>query len=662
MTIVCAMVAAADFASREPIRPLPLPHDRPLPDGPVLYVDATKGNDANDGSRTRPWKTLGKSLRRLQPGDTLCLRGGAYYEQVVPSVSGTQDAPIIIRSYPNELAIVDAGLREFHDDPKGAWQPFPEGAEGEYVSTRAYPQFNRRPIVHAFPAAGWEPLFGKEDDRPLALGHFADSMVPLHGYRTVTDLRDTSMLWDVESKLDKAGGVYCGPGLWFNRQTERIHVRLAHTKLAGLGDRHYRGETDPRKMTLCVSGHYGRDALRINAVNHLVIQDLVLRGAAGSPLVNLYGSENVTLDGLTLHGGSPGLLAKASSDVRIVHCAFRGLAAPWSSRASMKYRGTASYRLITQRNKPLNKDWEIANCEFTDDHDGIWIRYLHNLKFHHNYFDHFNDDGIELGARKRDHLIYIYQNLISRCSLTLTLHEMEADEGAAEVDPGSGVYVMRNVIDLRGGILKYLPKVPDPDGNYLKTPGSLASDHGSPVWPDYYFYHNTLLRADNAWRSHYGFGIGGRGVRGNKRAVLNNCFVQLNGLPGLNFAPTPQDYAIDGNLHWGLLDGPKFAGDFFKTQGRKMAFRKVPWPEDWMKNDLFADPRFKTLTIGSGDAYDLTLKKGSPAQNAGVEIPDAWLDPLREQDAKAPDLGAFPMGVAPWRVGVRGRLNVFGEE
>ncbi|MFP6901258.1 MAG: hypothetical protein VCA36_09965, partial [Opitutales bacterium] len=131
---------------------------------------------------------------------------------------------------------------------------------------------------------------------------------------------------------------------------------------------------------------------------------------------------------------------------------------------------------------------------------------------------------------------------------------------------------------------------------------------------------------------------------------------------GLNFAPTPQDYAINGNLHWGLVEGPKFEGDFFKAQGRKMAFRKVPWPVGWMKSDLFADPRFKRLTAESGDAYDLTLKKGSPAQDAGVEIPDEWFDPLRQQDAKAPDLGAMPAGVGPWRVGVRGRLDVFGAE
>jgi len=654
--------AKTRYASHPPMRPLPEPSDIPARKNPTFYVDSSRGNDANPGTKAKPWKSINHGLRRLKPGDALHLRGGTYYENVVIPVSGTEEAEIVIRSHPGELATIDAGLREFHDSPEDSWKPFEGGAKGEFVSTRTYPQFNGRPIVHAFPAAGWEPFFGKEDVRAVALGHFADSMVPLHGYRQVEDLRDDSMLWDVSSKFDKAAGVYCGPGLWFNRKTERIHVRLAHTTLAGLGDRHYRGETDPRKLALCVSGPYGADALRINGVSNVVLRDIEVRGASGSPLVNLYGSENVTLDGLTLHGGSPGLLAKASSKVRIVNCAFRGLAAPWSSRASMKYRGTPSYRLITQRNKPLNKDWEISHCEFTDDHDGIWIRYVDGLNFHHNYFDHFNDDGIEVGARKRDHLLHIHQNLISRCALTLTLHEMEVDEGAHEVDEGRGVFVMRNVIDLRGGILKYLPKEEDPSGAYMKSPGALAGDHGSPIWPDYHFYHNTVIRPNGAWRGYYGHGIGGRGTRGNRRSLLNNCFVQLEGLPGLNFSSVPEGYEIDGNLHWGLLDGPSYKGDFFKQMGRRMAFRKMPYPERWMRNDVFADPKFRKLTSGWEDDFDLSLNRGSPAENMGVKVPEKWPDPLRASDPGRPDLGAMPMGTKPWRVGIRGRLDLNGKQ
>lgn len=644
---------ADEYLSHPPMRPLPSSADRPLTQGQARFVDALHGDDAFDGSQQKPWRTINHALKQLNPGGTLYLRSGTYYEHVIVPTSGEEDKPITVRSYPGELAIIDGGLREFYEHPETAWQPFEGGAADEYVSTRTYPEFAARPIVNAFLAAGWEPFYGIEDLRPVVQGHFGDSMVPLHGYRTAADLRDTSMLWDVDQKFDAAEGVYCGPGLWYDRQTGLIHVRLAHTDLAGLGQHAYRGVTDPRKVPLVISGGYGHDVLRINGIRHLVVQDLVLRGASGSPLINVYGSDNVTLDGVTVYGGSPGLLVNATSRLRILHCAFRGLAAPWSSRASMKYRGTPSYLIITQRNQPQNHDFEFAYSEFTDGHDFAWLRDVKNLRFHHNFVDNFNDDGLEVGAKKGDHELYIYQNLISRCLITFTLHEMERDESPLQVDPGSGVYITRNIIDLRRGTFSAPPSEPDGEGAFLNRLGFLCSDHGSPAWPHYYFYHNTTVRTDPAWRGYYGFGMGAQGVHDTKRRVLNNVFVQLQGVPGLNLQPDSGDMFVDGNLHWGMADGLGADGDILRKPDQTR-------PEGWMKHDLFADPQFARLGTEPAGPIDFTLLQGSPAVDAGVPIPEEWLDPLRGQDTGAPDVGALPLGLEAWQIGIRGRISVFG--
>ena len=45
----------------------------------------------------------------------------------------------------------------------------------------------------------------------------------------------------------------CGPGVWYDMKTGRIHARLGHTNLAHLGDQNYRGETDPRKLPLVIA-------------------------------------------------------------------------------------------------------------------------------------------------------------------------------------------------------------------------------------------------------------------------------------------------------------------------------------------------------------------------------------------------------------------------
>jgi len=649
--------AGAEYQSHRPMRPLPTAADRPLAQGPAHFVDASGGDDSQDGSQQRPWQSINHALRQSQPGDTIYLRGGTYYEHVVVPHSGQENEPITLRSYPGELAIIDGGLREFYQQPEKSWEPLADGASGEFVSTQTYRQFARRPILSAFPAAGWEPFHGKEDERPVVLGHFGDSMVPLHGYRTLTDLRDPRMLWDVQDKFDDENGVYCGPGLWYNRRTARIHIRLAHIDLAGLGDRAYRGQTDPRKLPLVISGPCGADVLRINGVRHFRLQDVVLRGASGSPLIHMQGSQDITFEGITVFGGAPGLLVRSTARLRIFDSAFRSLAAPWSSRASMKYRGTPSYAIITQRQKPENHDFEIARCEFTDGHDFAWLRYVKNLRFHHNYVDNFNDDGLEVGAKKGDHELYLYQNRVSRCLISLTLHEMERDESPPQVDPGSGVYVMRNVFDLRQGVFGGIPREPDPSGSYLQGKSTLCGDHGGPVWPHYYFYHNTVIRPDRAWRGYYGFGIGGRGGGNTQRWVLNNCFVQIEGVPGLSFSSAGSDWLVDGNLHWGIVDGPGYEGDFFQEQGRKYAFRKQPYPDHWMKHDTFADPKFQQTTTQRDGEMNLALKPNSPAVNAGVAIADPWPDPVRELDQGQPDIGAFPQGVEPWQVGIAGRIN-----
>lgn len=66
-------------------------------------------------------------------------------------------------------------------------------------------------------------MWGIEEERPLALGHFADSMAPLHGYRFAADLRAGNEFWLGDKKEMREAGIYCGPGLWFDRETARPH-------------------------------------------------------------------------------------------------------------------------------------------------------------------------------------------------------------------------------------------------------------------------------------------------------------------------------------------------------------------------------------------------------------------------------------------------------
>ena len=678
VVLVCAAAFAtaapatrsAAVHSHPPMRPLPVAVKAPLAAGPKLFVDAARGDDTSAGSEKAPWKTLAHALRQLKPGDTLYLRGGTFYEKVAPIRSGTADAPIMIASYPGELAIVDGGLREFAESPATSWEPFAGGAEGEFISTKSYPGTDARRAPQQFLPASWEPLWGIEDERPLALGCFADSMVPLHGYRFAADLRATNEFWLRAKKSEAKTGegdtaLYCGPGLWFDRDTGRVHVRLAHTKLEGLGDHAYRGETDPRKLPLVVALGFGDDVMRLTGVKNVRLQNLVFRGATGSPMIHLYGAQDIELDHITVFGGFPALLVDASKNIRVTHSAFRGNAAPWTSRAHMKYRGTASYQIILRNDQPQNENIEFASCEFTDDHDFAFLRYVKNLRFHHNFVANFNDDGLETGPKLRSHTIFIHENRIGAILSPFTQHEGEKDESPIDHDPKAGVFIFRNVIDLRAGTYKSPPVQPEPGGAFLHDEGHLVGDHGGPVWSVMHVYHNTVLRETPTFRDYFLFGLGAQGLRNSERDVFNNIFVQMEKVPGAGFAGIrePGNLREGGNILWWVKDGPALTGEPFAK------FRASPIFEaskkfdaaGWTTHDRVADPKFTSLAADHSRADDLSLQPTSPAVNSGVAVPSEWPDPLRVADKDAPDIGALPLGAKPWGVGVDGRIPLFGE-
>ena len=70
----------------------------------AYYVDGSKhgANDSNPGTEARPFKTIGRGVQSLQPGETLLIKAGTYRETVILNRSGTQAHPIRIQAYPGD--------------------------------------------------------------------------------------------------------------------------------------------------------------------------------------------------------------------------------------------------------------------------------------------------------------------------------------------------------------------------------------------------------------------------------------------------------------------------------------------------------------------------------------------------------------------------------
>ena len=515
--------SAASFQSHPPIRPLPSAASRPMTAGTGLYVDPKVGNDDNHGTQESPWRTIAHAVQQLKAGDVLYLRGGIYFEHVSVNVNGTRESPITIRSYPGELAVIDGGIREFFETPGKAWEPVASGTADEFRSVKTYPEN------------------GGSDGGTNVLGSFGDSMIPLHGYRYRSDLQNINeYFYRLNAGKTAAGdGIYCGPGVFYDVKTSRIHVRLAHTNQKALGDDNYRGETDPRKLPLVIAGLNAGSPLSIDDSRYLRVQDLVVRGARVAT-VSVNKSFNIEFDGVTAYGGSTAMAVRDSGGLRLWNCALRGIAAPWTYRGSLKYRAIEARIFSASGWAPTgadNHDFELAYSEFTDCVDGVFIGNVRNVRFHHNLLDNVSDDGIFLTAttaydgKTHGGNVHIYQNLLSRC---LTTFAFGVGHGRQKMTPsgrqtGAGVFIYRNVFDFRRPVMYTQPKE---DESQITSYGRVSGDHGGPLWEPMTIYHNTILQTEPPFRGYYLAGLGGHMAGGSMRRLFNNIVVQKKGRPG----------------------------------------------------------------------------------------------------------------------------------
>ncbi|MDA1017849.1 MAG: right-handed parallel beta-helix repeat-containing protein [Planctomycetota bacterium] len=692
-----------------------------MTDGPARFVDANRGDDQHDGSRSRPWKTLQHAVSQLTAGDTLYLRSGTYYEHVRATVRGARLKPITIRSIPGELAVIDGGIREFFESAKSAWEPVKDGVAGEFQSTKTYPDL------------------GGSAGSTNVLGNFGDSMVPLHGYRYLSDLRSNNeYLAKLDAGKTEAGdGAYCGPGVFLDHETGRIHIRLAHTKQSALGDDNYRGETDPRKLSLVIAGATPGSALSLDGSAFVRLQDIVVRGARAAT-VSIADSVNVDLDGVTMYGGASPISVRDTAGLRLWNCACRGIAAPWTFRGSLKYRAIEARLFSASGWSPTgrdNRDFELAYSEFTDCVDGVFIGNVRNVRFHHNLLDNVSDDGIFLTATTAydgttpGGNVHIYQNLLSRC---LTTFAFGVGHGRQKMTPtgrqaGAGVFIYRNVFDLRRPVHYQQPEAGAAE---VTSAGRIAGDHGGPLWEPMTIYHNTILVREPPFRSYYAVGLGSHLSGGSMRRVFNNIVLQSTGQPGHVLPPVapfltpaelaafknagrkpvdplgdlldgdvdkkakpdaqatkpqdvdaarvkklqadlarrnqptpplPIDFQADGNLHWGVDSDATAKTLFGKFRASpESAISKRLYAPGWIANDVVHDPKIVAFKADWRQQIDVRLQADSPAKDGGVRLPKGWADPLLSSDSGRPDIGAVPYGTPGWSVGIGGRLTSFG--
>lgn len=636
------------------MRPLHKPMSWLLSAASLRFVDAAHGSDDNSGSESSPWQSINYALKQLAPGDTLLLRGGVYYEHVYIARAGRSEAPITLRSYPGEVAIIDGGWRGFCEVPQESWVPV-EGSVPDYYRS-AQPYRNAR----------------------YALGHFADTMVGLLTYYHREDIEEL-----VRTTYDKIDGepfpmpVYLGPGVWHDGDSGYIYCRLSHTNYGfetpGAAD--YKGVRNPREVPLVIAP-YGSLPLFIDGARHIALQDIVIRGA-GEDAVKLRGAHDVTFDNVTVYCGTYGLHSRSSGPVKFLNSALYGSVPPWHVHAGQSLRVYSLYdklpngkpptRDVARLNThvvlaiegrteeqvdyatPSNHQWEIAYSDFTDSLDGIHLGGF-GVRFHHNRIDRMQDDALYLTPLTPGALsdVQIYNNLFTRCLMSFGFGGLS--------EPAVGpVYIYRNIIDQRAEFLW---------SHYHRASNVMCATHfrGPAKMGELYFYHNTIvtLMCPKVSRTvtadidrTYAQSTLINTEPGLPRRVFNNLFVYPEGMipPSEDSLPSvTDDVQLDGNVHFDLVNPAASAAKLQSFRASELfAQSKNNYAPGWEARARVGDPRFRAFDTDQWVRNDYRIEPGRAAAEAGVALPTTWPDIVTSPGH--PDAGALPVGAESFRAG-----------
>ena len=374
------------------------------------YLDPILGNDNNqEGSKEQPWKTLSYALSDspLEPGDTLYLRGGRYFEsRISVRKSGLIEQPILIRNYKDEEVIIDGSIQSLSES--SAWE-LVDKDRGIYMSIETFPN----------PCGS---RYGPHSVGVLGLFRVKEKTFSLVRYF------DKSHLFSDSEYANYVDGYYAGPGVFYEwdkqkEYYERIFLRLNAPYPAIVGQENT-FDLEGRKFSLDeveLFITYGTDPSCTGIIfragaSHLHFQGLTIF----NPGLKTAENQGKAVKGLQFrnikiesagHGFRFfGVNDEESDSLVFDKVSFTNFLPPWIgwNDAKKKLAGgrPAVAHSIDGRAIDIGrgaKEVMIKNCHFYGIFDGISIVGSGNLNVHdvqilNTRFENILDDGITLGS------------------------------------------------------------------------------------------------------------------------------------------------------------------------------------------------------------------------------------------------------------------------
>lgn len=589
-----------------------------------IHIDASRGGDTNSGTATAPLKTLAAASARLAPGDICVIGPGVYREVLKPARSGEEGRPIVYRAAHGGRVTIAA------TDPVTIWKPDHDGVfkavlekapvsgwvfhAGQRMTEARWPNVGTADFIDS-PKATVDDVFadavtkGKDGvidvelpDRMPADWLKGARMWHLHWYNGWFAATLPVKAFDPASKritLEKA--------IPYSDRPARTGLKFAYMLQGSRAlldaDNEWAYSANEKTLYFRAPGGASPSLRGVEIATRQVVGDLRDRRFVRVENITFIGGRvlmndktaDCVISGSKILYAENSLLAGARNEIRNSEIAF-------SQGCILSVSGERN-RLVNNHLHDLGERGETY---------GVWLGGGEHLVAYNTF------------ERAGQYLLNI--STTNRCQV---VHNFFRDASLIARDSGS-IYSLMNGGNTEIAYNRFMTdyrRLKHVNGIYIDGKGSHFIIHhnvlpviaANPAKPNVLYYHNTVYRyldytphndsekVDPASLISMEF-ISGGDFAGNQH---------LNSLYAFTFPPFP-GLTAEGNL--ACLDP---AAVFSDSTGKPLDRLEQPW------------------------LYDFSLRRGSPAIDAGVRIP-GFNDDFA---GAAPDVGAYESGRAPWTAG-----------
>lgn len=558
-----------------------------------FYVSPAGSDETGSGTFSNPWRSVSHGLSDLEPGDTLNLRGGVYYEsEILLHQKGQLYAPIIIRSYPGEQAVIDGAEPQYSSIPNNDWE-LVDAYLKLYRSTRTY-------------SGSYAGAWLLDDDANLVQ------------YSSTANMDSMNF-----GPLNGNEPIYIGPGLQL-RSDGRIYIRLMlnpndQTAHDGTPMPPLPASPNPRQNRIAV--YLAQQLVVTSGAEHVVLERIDFRHASTS--IDLRNStSNLVIRDCTFQHGRYGVLVRSAQDCTITRCTFNNGMPHYVYWTDVKGGGQDVAEAYPEfQSMAINGNlsgFDISYCTFSNTMDGIGIREgSTGTRVLHNTFHNTRDDAIDILRNVWD--VEIGFNMLHQTMLGISI--LPHDQAGGEV------YIHHNIVDATGyhhsGRVGSWREERYPVWSAGTPFGSHDEGSTAAKWK---IYNNTFV-ARKGRVPHYAFGP--NVVDGNiHKEVRNNIFFALDDRMccANELAAEGTDY--DGNVYWRSSAGvlPLFSQWGSSGVFSSLAEFRNQSGTDWETAGLEIDPEFDVAAIEAGTFEPLTLKDRYRPMNSMVYTPGVSYD------------------------------------